>query len=327
MMAPLETGTAQHLALREKAKNWAAKFRPQHLLCYDVLPLIKATALKTLEYVMPLSTIAQSDWVSIMSPILQASLHKAAICRSFPRVVVFAALKYQGLGIPHPFALQVFHHLSVLMRHLANRTKTGQYLEANLQSHQLETEPTNTGILASKTFDQEELLWLNWCRQFFQVTTLSELTTADGCSLTAASLAGQPSGHFVNSYNWPRTRCPGPSHWGFWQCGSPSYLDGAPPWGRPKGLSRPSPTDSLRHCQGHSPSGPTRSRVLASLDPTPLKDLAADMDDNWGWVPEYIYIEGDKQVLLAALEKGKLQVISDGSFKQPVGTAAVQLQT
>ncbi|CAJ1969836.1 unnamed protein product, partial [Cylindrotheca closterium] len=112
MMAPLETGTAQHLALREKAKNWAAKFRPQHLLCYDVLPLLKATALKTLEYVMPLSTLGRSDWVSIMSPILQASLHKAGVCRSFPRVVVFAPLKYQGLGIPHPFALQVFHHLS-----------------------------------------------------------------------------------------------------------------------------------------------------------------------------------------------------------------------
>ncbi|CAJ1963917.1 unnamed protein product, partial [Cylindrotheca closterium] len=262
MMAPLETGTAQHLALREKAKNWAAKFLPQHLLCYDVLPLLKATALKTLEYMMPLSTLGGSDWVSIMSPFLQAILHKAGVCRSFPRVVVFAPLKYQGLGIPHPFALQVFHLLSVLMRHLASRTKTGQYLEANLQSHQLETgtsfpllqqEPTNTGILASETWlkrvwieldslgirveisspplslhcandrllmdifidalvDQEDLLWLNWCRQYLQVTTLSELTTADGCSLTAASLAGQPSGHFVTSYNWPRTRRRGPSH-------------------------------------------------------------------------------------------------------------------
>ncbi|CAJ1969840.1 unnamed protein product [Cylindrotheca closterium] len=267
MMAPLETGTAQHLALREKAKNWAAKFRPQHLLPYDVLPLLKATALKTLEYVMPLSTLGRSDWVSIMSPILQASLHKAGVCRSFPRVVVFVPLKYQGLGIPHPFALQVFHHLSVLMRHSAHRTKTGQYLEANLQSHQLETgtscpllqqEPTNTGILASETWlkrvwieldslgirvkisspplslhctndrllmdifidalvDQEDLLWLIWCRQYLQVTTLSELTTADGCSLTAASLAGQPSGHFVTSYNWPRTRRPGPSHWDLWR--------------------------------------------------------------------------------------------------------------
>ncbi|CAJ1931066.1 unnamed protein product, partial [Cylindrotheca closterium] len=65
--------------------------------------------------------------------------------------------------------------------------------------------------------DQEDLLWLNWCRQYLQVTTLSELTTADGCSLTAASLAGQPSEHFVTSYNWPRTRRPGPSHRDLWR--------------------------------------------------------------------------------------------------------------
>ncbi|CAJ1953157.1 unnamed protein product [Cylindrotheca closterium] len=57
------------------------------------------------------------------------------------------------------------------------------------------------------------------------------------------------------------------------------------------------------------------------------RELAANMDDNWGWVPESIYIEGDEQVLLEALEKGKLWVISNGSFKQQVGTAAVQLRT
>ncbi|CAJ1968302.1 unnamed protein product [Cylindrotheca closterium] len=94
MMAPLETGTAQHLALREKAKNWAAKFRPQHLLCYDVLPLIKATALKTLEYVMPLSALGRSEWVSIMSPILQTSLHKAGVCRGL------CPSEIPGIGYP-----------------------------------------------------------------------------------------------------------------------------------------------------------------------------------------------------------------------------------
>ncbi|CAJ1953065.1 unnamed protein product [Cylindrotheca closterium] len=442
MMAPLETGTAQHLALREKAKNWAAKFRPQHLLCYDVLPLLKATALKTLEYVMPLSTLGRSDWVSIMSPILQASLHKAGVCRSFPRVVVFAPLKYQGLGIPHPFALQVFHHLSVLMRHSANRTKTGQYLEANLQSHQLETgisfpllqqEPTNTGILASETWlkrvwieldslgirveisspplslhcvddrllmdvfidalvDQEDLLWLNWCRQYLQVTTLSELTTADGCSLTAASLAGQPSGHFVTSYNWPQTRHPDPSHCDLWrrvlsQAVLRPYsrrrrlLQPLGPWSdlldrwtwlfsrtalilfhrTDKNLAIYQPINLRSHktfrgdlhntWTGALPGDVQRASVnlhprtayvtvtgTAPVDPPDQeslpasilhtwRELAADMDDDWGWVPESIYIEGDEQVLLEALEKGKLRVISGGSFKQQVGTAPVQLRT
>ena len=442
MMAPLETGAAQHLALREKAKDWAAKFRPRHLLRYDVIPLIKSTAMKTLEYVMPLSTLGRAEWVSIMSPILQASLHKAGVCRSFPRVVVFAPLKYQGLGIPHPFALQVFHHLSVLMRHSANRTKTGQYLEANLQSHQLETgtsfpllqqQPTNTGILASATWikrvwieldalgirveisspslslhcakdrllmdifidalvDQEDLLWLNWCRQYLHVTTLSELATADGRSLTAAALAGEPSGHFVELYNWPRTRRPGSSHWDLWR----SVLSQAVlrPYSRRRLLLQPlgpwtdsldrwtwllsrtlsilfhrtdstlaiyRPINSRSHktfrrdlhqtWTGPLPKDVQRASVnthprtayvtvtsTASAEPPDLtslpasilhiwKELAAEMDDDWGWVPEYIYIEGDEQVLLEAMEHGKLRVVSDGSYKQQVGTAAVQLRT
>ena len=442
MMAPLETGASQHLALREKAKDWAARFRPRHLLRYDVLPLIKATAMKTLEYVMPLTTLGRSDWVSVMSPILQASLHKAGVCRSFPRVVVFAPLKYQGLGIPHPLSLQVFHHLSMLMRHSANMTKSGQYLEANLQSHQLETgtsypllqqQPSNTGILASETWlkrvwvqfdaldirvefsspslslhctddrllmdifidelvDQDELKWLNWCRLHLHVTTLSELTTADGRSLTAAALRGEPSGHFKEAYNWPRTRRPGPSHWALWR----SILSQAVlrPYSRRRLLLQPLGqwTDSLDRWNWllsrtesilfHRTSdtwelfrpinarsnrtfrkGPHQSwtgalpndvqRTSVELHPrtgyvtvtgtgtSPTsncgtlpdsilhiwRDLAEEMDDDFGWVPEYISIEGDEQVLLDALEKGKLRMVSDGSFKQQVGTAAVQLRT
>ena len=62
-------------------------------------------------------------------------------------------------GYPTSSVPQVFHHLNMLMRHSANMTKSGQYLEANLQSHQLETgtsypllQPSNTGILASETW-------------------------------------------------------------------------------------------------------------------------------------------------------------------------------
>ncbi|CAJ1960214.1 unnamed protein product, partial [Cylindrotheca closterium] len=220
-------------------------------------------------------------------------------------------------------------------------------------------------------------------------TTLSELTTADGCSLTAASLAGQPSGHFVTSYNWPRARRPGPSHWDLWRrVLSQAVLR---PYSRGRRLLQPlgpwsdsldrwtwllSCTSSIlfhrtasylfiyrpinsrshrtfRRDLHHNWTGPLPGDVQrASVDLHPRtayvtvtvtapvdppdpetlpssilhiwRDLAADMADK---CPEYIYIEGDKQVLLEALEKGKLWVISDGSFKQQVGTAAVQLRT
>ena len=127
-----------------------------------------------------------------------------------------APLKFQGLGIPHPFALQVQHHLDALMRHSSNCTQTYSYLDAALQCHQVETGTSyglfqqvfdNTAILTSDTWikrvwkeledidihlefrspglalyrdgdqllmdafinyevDQEDLKWLNWCRQY-----------------------------------------------------------------------------------------------------------------------------------------------------------------
>ncbi|CAJ1960186.1 unnamed protein product [Cylindrotheca closterium] len=47
--------------------------------------------------------------------------------------------------------------------------------------------------------------------------------------------------------------------------------------------------------------------------------------DYYGWVPDEIEVHGDKATLADALLDGRLRVISDGSFKNELGTAAVQL--
>lgn len=67
-----------------------------------------------------------------MSKPLMAILPKAGICQIFPWAVVY-------LGAPHPFGTQVSPHLDMLLRHMANRTKTGELLVAALETHQLET--------------------------------------------------------------------------------------------------------------------------------------------------------------------------------------------
>ncbi|CAJ1967468.1 unnamed protein product [Cylindrotheca closterium] len=117
--------------------------------------------MKFLEYPMPLLTLEAATWVDIMSPVLQVCLPKAGICRSFPCDMVLAPLKFQGLGIPHPFGSQVSKHIETLLRHSTNKTKTGAYLEAALQEHQLETGTSfgvfqqdycNTAVLASDTW-------------------------------------------------------------------------------------------------------------------------------------------------------------------------------
>ncbi|CAJ1953819.1 unnamed protein product [Cylindrotheca closterium] len=161
MLAPLENLKAHEVQMIAKAKDWAEQLRPNLLHKHDVLRLIRSTIMKKLEYPMALTTLDAQQWTDIMSPVLQVCLPKAGVCRNFPRDVVFAPLSYQGLGLPHPFGCQVFKHLEMLLRHMANRTKTGYYMEANFQAHQLETGTsfgllqqvyTNTAILASDTW-------------------------------------------------------------------------------------------------------------------------------------------------------------------------------
>ncbi|CAJ1964443.1 unnamed protein product [Cylindrotheca closterium] len=47
--------------------------------------------------------------------------------------------------------------------------------------------------------------------------------------------------------------------------------------------------------------------------------------DYYGWVPDEIEVHGDEATLADALLDGRLRVISDGSFKNELGTAAVQI--
>jgi hypothetical protein len=267
MMAPLSHPSAQLDAYREKALAWAAQIKPSVLLPYDVLPMIRSTIQKSLEYPMAMTTLRCRQWEQVMSPVLMAALPKAGFVRTFPRAVVYAPIAFQGIGVPHPFALQMTKHLDMLLRHPGNRTKSGVFLEAILQAHQLETGTAygifqqvydNTAILASNTWvkrvwqsldeyrvhlefsspglellrdgdrllmdifmdasvDQLSLKWLNWCREYLHVVTLSDLVTADGTQLTLDAWNGVRSHHRRDRYNWPRTSRPPNKWWTIWR--------------------------------------------------------------------------------------------------------------
>ena len=171
MMSPQSRPDVQLAVLTEKAKYWAHTISSGRLLRHDALPLLRTTVLKTLEYPMALTTFTQTQWEKVLSKPLMAILPKAGICRTFPRAVVYAPLKRQGLGVPHSFGTQVSRHLDMLLRHMANRTKTGELLVAALESHQLETgtsfglfqqEYCNTAILASDTWLKQGFAWVGF---------------------------------------------------------------------------------------------------------------------------------------------------------------------
>ena len=441
MMAPLDTGAPQLGALKALAKEWSDSLRPQCVVAYDVFPLIRTTVMKSLEYPMPLTTLSQKEWLDIISPILMRCLPKAGVCRSFKRLIVLAPLRYQGLGLPNPFSLQVFHHLSMLLRHSVNSTQTGIYLRSTLESHQLETGSSfgllqqqfdNTGILASDTWvkrvwreldqldirveissppldlycagdrlltdvfvdalvDQSTLLWLNWCRTFLRVTTVSDIVTANGLSITRSAWEGRRSPNHLENYNWPRTVRPSATHWITWRSiltetllcpGSNSQRRLAQPLGPwHDSLDRwrwlYSESESLVLCrsfkiwQCYRPlSRRTRStfrrfpRLWADLLPSDCQRVtvehlprtgdilltgkgvsAADLPDggttsvfdtwrqwrsectaDWGWVPDSLHLEGSEAELIEALRRDELRMVSDGSYKESIGTAATQIR-
>ncbi|CAJ1934649.1 unnamed protein product, partial [Cylindrotheca closterium] len=70
--------------------------------------------------------------------------------------------------------------------------------------------------------------------------------------------------------------------------------------------------------------------TLPPSDPTPsilnAWQTSADLcTDYYGWVPDEIEVHGDEAALADALIQGRLRIISDGSYKNDLGTAAVQL--
>lgn len=161
MMSPDDDGSAEFKYLQEKAAKWAETVRSGYLKRYDVLPLIRTTIMKTLEYPMALTTFSFDQWLEIMKPVLLTCLPKAGVCRNFKRLAVFAPLRYQGLGLPNPVVTQLLTHLQFLQKHLSRVTQTTPYLKAVLEGHRLETGTSyglfqqvfqNTGILTSESW-------------------------------------------------------------------------------------------------------------------------------------------------------------------------------
>ena len=67
--------------------------------------------------------------------------------------------------------------------------------------------------------------------------------------------------------------------------------------------------------------------VVVSPDPRSLLDAWMSDRATLEWTPEDVQVVGSEAELVKALRDGKLRVISDGSYKDHLGTAVVQLTT
>ncbi|CAJ1951587.1 unnamed protein product [Cylindrotheca closterium] len=263
---------------------------------------------------------------------------------------------------------------------MANRTKTGNYMEANFQAHPLETGTSfgilqqvdnNTAILASDTWMKRvwhELEGLDATPQPYHITvcTVSDIVTADGglfvvllgmeSGMSAAAGHTNGQGPFAQSANtgtcgrplYPEPCLPPMGHITHYDI---HLVTGLILWRTGIGCCHPIQASStalgqpgdifllgvlpprhvaLHHCLHLPPiRGTGRPLEMApTTSPSILQawQTAAELcTDYYGWVPDKIEIHDDKATLVAALLEGHLRVISNGSFKNKLGTAALQL--
>ena len=261
-------------------------------------------------------------------------------------------------------------------------------------------------IFINAEVDQHTLLWLNNCRMFLNVSTLADITTADGARIKRTAWNGIRDDSSPKRFSWPRTIRPSEQYWEIWRsCLQESVIKPHDntrglrqrlgkwnddfdrwPWlfspsenallrrfgscwttlvpvsyrstnrtfWIPQGLiprTQPIPLDAVRvsvdiskHRHPISRAQPfefcsTGTALITGLgdpkdEPLPIlklldrwQQLQDLMVGQYGWVPEHIRIQGSEAELIEALQNGHLRIISDGSFKNEIGSAAIQLRT
>jgi hypothetical protein len=68
-----------------------------------------------------------------MAPILLYGLPALGICRYFPHKLVFAPIKYMGLGIQHLYTIHEIARLKDIINHTYKATTTGNLIRTSLE--------------------------------------------------------------------------------------------------------------------------------------------------------------------------------------------------
>jgi hypothetical protein len=89
--------------------------------------------MKTMEYPLTAVTISESQWNSLMAPVIKTVLQKTGFAATFPRDVFFGPVKYQGFGCRHPFYHQEALHILTFVNEIYSKTQTGQLLLVSLE--------------------------------------------------------------------------------------------------------------------------------------------------------------------------------------------------
>ncbi len=161
------------------ATDWADKVRVGHVKRTTAWLNLTSTILRKLSYPLPATYLTKTECEAIMRPILNAALPASGIVRTFPRAMVHAPLKYQGLAVPHLYTVQEISHIIRLMKFGPTKFQlTGKLLSANMQSLRLEL-GLNGPLMCLDYKKLHSLATKSWIKEVWQFLHANQIRMED----------------------------------------------------------------------------------------------------------------------------------------------------
>jgi hypothetical protein len=119
--------------MQDMATKWADAMRSGRISRQEAWIAITSTIWKSLLYPLSATNLSKVKCEQIMAPILKYGLPAIGVCRNFPRSMVFAPIKYTGLGFQHLHTMQEIARLKEIIQHTFRRTITGQLYRTSME--------------------------------------------------------------------------------------------------------------------------------------------------------------------------------------------------
>ncbi len=115
-IAPNGSSAWEKRYLRDCAVVWADQIRTGRLPRSLSWKALLTTIMRKLLYPTPVTYFTRAECTYIMAPVLRVALSHSGVCRTIPRSIVHAPLKYQGLAVPDLYIEQGFGKLVRLLK-------------------------------------------------------------------------------------------------------------------------------------------------------------------------------------------------------------------
>ena len=176
--APDGNNEAQFQYMVEVAKVWADNIRTGHLPRRLTWQSLTTAILKTLEYPLTATTLTEKECSEIMKPILKVGLSHSGIMNSLPRDLVYAPIKYQGLGLPDLYVIQGITHIQKILKFCHSKAITGTLLRCSME--ELKVELGLPGSVLSKSFAEFGILATDsWLKHTWKFLSENNMAIAD----------------------------------------------------------------------------------------------------------------------------------------------------